>query len=103
MPSVRGFPIARRARGSSSSTIRLRYEPCASAIVNSVAEEFRLSEREREVFVLIGRGLTNAEIAQELFLSESTVKAHVGRVLAKLGAATRVQAVIRAYELGVVG
>ena len=62
-----------------------------------------LSEREREVFVLIGRGLTNAEIAQELFLSESTVKAHVGRVLAKLGAATRVQAVIRAYELGVVG
>lgn len=62
-----------------------------------------LSEREREVFVLIGRGLTNAEIAQELFLSESTVKAHVGRVLAKLGVATRVQAVIRAYELGIVG
>jgi DNA-binding NarL/FixJ family response regulator len=62
-----------------------------------------LSEREREVFVLIGRGLTNAEIAQTLHLSESTVKAHFGRILAKLHLPNRVQAVIKAYELGVVG
>lgn len=61
-----------------------------------------LSDREREVFLLVGRGRTNSEIAQELYLSESTVKAHVGRVLAKLAVETRVQAVIRAYELGVV-
>ena len=62
-----------------------------------------LSDREREVFVLVGRGLTNGEIAQTLHLSESTVKAHVGRILAKLQLPNRVQAVIAAYELGVVG
>lgn len=61
-----------------------------------------LSEREREVFVLVGRGLTNTEIAQELFVSESTVKAHFGRILYKLGLTSRVQVVIRAYEWGVV-
>ncbi|WP_257516250.1 response regulator [Microbacterium sp. zg.Y909] len=61
-----------------------------------------LSEREREVFVLIGRGLTNIEIAEALHLSESTVKAHVGRILAKLQLPNRVQAVIKAYEAGVV-
>lgn len=62
-----------------------------------------LSAREREIFVLIGRGLTNGEIAAALQLSESTVKAHVGRVLFKLDLSSRVQAVIRAYELRVVG
>jgi DNA-binding NarL/FixJ family response regulator len=62
-----------------------------------------LTEREREVFVAIGRGLTNAEIAAELFLGESTVKTHVGRVLAKLDARDRIQAVILAHRWGVVG
>ena len=62
-----------------------------------------LSERERDVFVLVARGLTNTEIAQSLHLSESTVKAHVGRILTKLDLAGRVQVVIRAYEWGVVG
>lgn len=62
-----------------------------------------LTEREREVFTLIGRGHTNTEIAEELHLSESTVKTHVGRVLAKLDLSSRVQVVIRAHELGVVG
>lgn len=61
-----------------------------------------LSEREREVFLLVGRGLTNSEIARTLHLSESTVKAHFGRILLKLDVPSRVQAVIRAYELGVV-
>lgn len=68
------------------------------------AEELAvLSGRERDVFLLVGQGGTNTEIAQALFLSESTVKTHFGRVLLKLGRDNRVQVVIRAYELGVVG
>ncbi len=62
-----------------------------------------LSDRERSVFLLVGRGQTNTEIANTLHLSESTVKTHFGRVLMKLGLNSRVQAVIRAYELGLVG
>lgn len=62
-----------------------------------------LSAREREIFVLIGKGETNTQIAAALHLSESTVKAHVGRVLTKLDVRSRVHAVIRAFELGIVG
>jgi len=62
-----------------------------------------LTARENEVFRLIGLGATNAEIAEELHLSESTVKAHVGRVLFKHGLRDRVEAVILAYRLGIVG
>jgi DNA-binding NarL/FixJ family response regulator len=58
-----------------------------------------LTEREREVFSAIGRGLTNAEISQVLHVSESTVKTHVGRVLAKLGARDRIHAVILALRI----
>ena len=77
----------------------LRHPPPTAAEPAGLAE---LTERERQVLALMAKGLSNDDIAGELVISQATVKTHVNRVLAKLGVATRVQAVVLAFELGVV-
>ena len=88
----------------------------APAITRRLVEEFvsrpapgrphpqlsRLTDREREVLELVGRGLSNREIARSLVVSETTAKTHVSRILTKLGLRDRVQAVVLAYESGLV-
>ncbi|MFE7173649.1 response regulator [Streptomyces sp. NPDC057616] len=77
-----------------------RYVPAHRADSGQDPGLASLTEREREILVAIGQGWTNGEIAARFVLSESTVKTHVGRVLAKIGARDRIQAVIFAYDHG---
>ena len=76
-----------------------RLPASATSTTDAIAE---LSEREREVFELLARGLANAEIAEALTVGDATVKTHVSNVLMKLGLRDRVQAVVLAYESGLI-
>jgi len=89
-PSITRRLIGEFAKGGSAA---------APADVPGLGE---LTERETEVLVAMARGLSNAEIAEALYVGETTVKTHVGRVLMKLGVRDRVQAVVAAYESGLV-
>ncbi|MEU1086598.1 response regulator transcription factor [Streptomyces sp. NPDC005892] len=79
-----------------------RYVPAHRAETTEDPRLGSLTDREREILVAVGKGWTNGEIAARFVLSESTVKTHVGRVLAKIGARDRIQAVIFAYDHGLV-
>ncbi|WP_067500419.1 response regulator transcription factor [Actinoplanes sp. TFC3] len=72
----------------------------AEPVVDNTAALETLSEREREVLILIGKGMTNAAISAELWISEATVKTHVSRVLTKLDCENRVQAALLIYRTG---
>ncbi|QKW33692.1 response regulator transcription factor [Actinomadura sp. NAK00032] len=80
-----------------------RPEPAAAPERAEPRQVAGITDREREVLALVGRGLSNQEIADELYISVATAKAHVARLLAKLAARDRVQLVIIAYELGLAG
>jgi DNA-binding NarL/FixJ family response regulator len=80
-----------------------RFAPAKPAHQPVHANLAALTPRELEVLRLLAHGLSNAELAEQLTLSEATVKTHVGRILAKLQLRDRVQAVVVAYQMGLVG
>jgi DNA-binding NarL/FixJ family response regulator len=89
--------------GAVTVTVRIvldSHQPPAARRLASVPVREDLTEREEDVLRLLAEGLSNAEIARRLFVTEATVKCHVARILAKLGVRDRVQAVVHAFRSG---
>ena len=98
MRHLRALPAGDGAAGASGFLLK-DVTPAAPNVAGALAD---LTAREREVLVLMARGLSNAELAEQLIVSEATVKTHVARILGKFGRCDRVQAVVLAYETGLV-
>ncbi|MEI7057526.1 response regulator transcription factor [Nocardioides sp. CCNWLW239] len=96
-----GEPIL-SPRATRTLITRLRAEPTGDRAAAAARRLEALTEREHEVALAVGRGLSNAEIAKELYLSIPTVKAHVSRLFDKLGATNRVQIAITVHDAGLV-
>ena len=100
---VMGFILSSQVQPKPQATV---VEVPVEAVVEhdpAKAEEHGISTREFEVLEKVAEGLSNSEIAEALFVSESTVKTHVSSLLVKLDARRRTQAVLRAKELGILG
>ena len=97
-PSITRRLVERFAGGGQPADLRHEVRPVPAVHRDLTA----LTPREREVLTLLGHGLSNAELAHALTLSEATVKTHVARIFAKLSLRDRAQAVVLAYETGLV-
>jgi DNA-binding NarL/FixJ family response regulator len=75
----------------------------APSYIDSTASIEQLTEREREILTLVARGASNRQIAENLYLTEGTVKNHMSNILSKLGVRDRTQAALKAKELGLAG
>jgi DNA-binding NarL/FixJ family response regulator len=98
---VSSKPSAAGPAASCSRTARPKNCPPEDLVRDSAALE-RLTDREREVLRLLAHGKSNTELAQELYVGEGTIKTHVSSILAKLRLRDRVQAVVFAYDVGLV-
>ena len=97
-------PTAPRRPGrATASATRELFKAFGAQRRSAPAAYAELTDRERQIFALAARGLSNTEIARSEFVSEATVKTHISRILAKLALRDRVQLVVYAYEHGLTG